>query len=152
MTILYLLCGLPGSGKSTRAAELEREHDAIVFSEDAWVTVLYGADNARDNDKRDRIKEIQLALAMSLLSRGIDVVFDWGVWSRSERDFYRNVLAPIGATVQLIYLDVSIEELHRRIAVRNKNLPPDTFHIEPAELDQWATWFEPPDADELAIQ
>ncbi len=148
MTSAYFLCGLPGSGKTTRARELVREHDAVVFSEDVWIRDLYDPPAIHDDAARDRVKAVQLEIALDLLRRGIDVVFDWGVWARSERDHYRAVVAETSAEFVLIYLNVPLEELQRRVAARNVELPPDTFHIEPEQLAEWATWFEPPTADE----
>lgn len=32
---------------------------------------------------------------------------------------------------------------------RNAQLPPDTFHVDEAQLDLWSSWFQPPTPDEL---
>jgi len=145
----FFLCGLPGSGKTTKARELERTQNAIVFSEDIWIRDLYDQSAIHDDEKRELVKVVQWNLARSLLLRGINIVLDWGVWARIERDHYRAETTAIGASYKLIYLDVPLEELQRRIAQRNQNRPPDSFHIEPHELAQWATWFEPPTAAEF---
>ena len=151
MATVYMLCGLPGSGKTTRARQIEQEHQAIRLAEDDWIARLYDEAAIHDNDKRDLIKAVQWDLAERLLARGIDVVFDWGVWSRNERDDYRARCAALGASSVLVYLDVPLAELHRRIARRNQNLPPYTFHITPAELDEWWALFEPPTPDEHPV-
>lgn len=39
---LFLMVGLPGSGKTTRAKELERETGAIRFTPDEWHLFLFG--------------------------------------------------------------------------------------------------------------
>jgi predicted kinase len=36
-----------------------------------------------------------------------------------------------------------------RLAARNANLPPGTFHVTQAQLDLWDGWFERPSPDEL---
>ena len=38
--LLIAFCGLPGSGKTTVARELERETGAIRFSTDEWMAEL----------------------------------------------------------------------------------------------------------------
>ena len=149
MATAFFLCGLPGSGKSTTATELQREHDAIVFSEDAWIRAFYMEEDVHDNDKREKIKAVQWQLAAEFLRRGVDVVFDWGVWARSERNFYRSLVAKTGAEFRLIYLDVPMAELQRRVALRNQNLTGHAFAIDPAEIPEYAKWFEPPTEDEL---
>ena len=41
---LYLMVGLPGSGKTTRAKELEQEARAVRFTPDEWHIFLFGDD------------------------------------------------------------------------------------------------------------
>ena len=47
---LFLMVGLPGSGKTTRAKELERETGAIRFTPDEWHLFLQNAVNV-DHDE-----------------------------------------------------------------------------------------------------
>jgi predicted kinase len=145
------ICGLPGSGKTTLARQLERERPAVRFSEDEWVVPLYGLQGVHDDDMRERIKEVQWQVADRVLRLGVDVVLDWGLWSRAERDDFRARCAAIDARFELRFLDVPLDELWHRISVRNLNLPPSTFHIDRSELDLWWRAFEPPTADELEI-
>ena len=44
MPTLYLLCGLPGSGKTTLARKLEREAPALRLCPDEWMAPLFGTD------------------------------------------------------------------------------------------------------------
>src|SRR5687767_930563 len=110
---------------------------------------LVDSKDGHSEAQRERIKRVQWDIAEEVLRLGINVVLDWGFWSRAERDDYRARAARIGVHVELRYLDVTREELWRRIATRNANLPPDTFHIDQSELDHWWNIFEPPTADEL---
>lgn len=150
MATLFLLCGLPGSGKTTVARQLERDRPALRFGEDDWVTPLYGSEGVHDDAKREAIKGLQWRVAVQVARLGIDVVLDWGAWSRSERDELRTRALADGIELAVIYLDVPRDELKRRLAARNAALPPDTFHVTPEMLDEYWAVFEPPDADELA--
>lgn len=40
--ILFVLVGLPGSGKTTRARQLEEAHRAIRLTPDEWMIPLFG--------------------------------------------------------------------------------------------------------------
>jgi hypothetical protein len=62
---------------------------------------------------------------------------------------YRTHAAKLGADMKVHYLDISREELIKRLESRNEALPPDTFHIEPVDLKSWWDLFEPPTSDEL---
>jgi predicted kinase len=149
MPTIYLLCGLPGAGKTTLARRLERELPALRLTEDEWVTGLFPPESAHDDGVRDAIKNVQWETALRAIALGVDVVLDWGLWGRAERDDYRARAAALGVQTKLIYLEVSREELLRRLALRNAALPPDTFHVTERDLDEWTAWFQPPTPDEL---
>jgi len=149
--VLYMLCGLPGSGKTTRARELEADGAGVLLNADSWVWQLYpdDAEAAARDERKARVEQVQWELVERLLSGGISVILDWGVWMRAERSYYRQRGFELGAIVHTVFLDAPMETLHERIAQRNLNLPPATFHVSPEELDEWAAIFEPPTDDEL---
>jgi predicted kinase len=66
MPTLFLTCGLPGSGKTTLAKQIEAERPALRLTADEWLFELFGPE-----------------------PESPEVVIDWGVWSRAERDDYR---------------------------------------------------------------
>ncbi|MDH4170001.1 MAG: AAA family ATPase [Acidimicrobiia bacterium] len=147
---LHLLCGLPGSGKTTRAKELEAAGQGVRLNADEWVWRLYpdDAEAAARDDRKGLVEQVQWELVERLLTSGISVILDWGVWMRAERDHYRNRARGLGASVQTVFVDAPIETLHERVAQRNLDLPPGAFSISVEELDEWAALFEPPTHDE----
>ena len=151
---LFMLCGLPGSGKTTRAKELEAAGEGVLLNADSWVCRLYpdDAEAAARDERKARVHQVQWDFAERLLARGVSVIWDHGVSMRAERDHYRSRARKLGANVQTIFIDVPIETLHERLADRNRNLPPGDFHISAQELDEWAALFETPTRDELASQ
>ena len=149
MPTILLLCGLPGSVKTTLAKQLEADRPAFRFNEDEWVTRLYALEDAHDYDKRDAIKGVQWGLAVRAARLGVDIVLDWGVRARSERDHYRSRAAADGVHLKLLYLDVPREELSRRLAARNAASRLDTFHVTDEMLEGYWAVFQPPAAEEL---
>lgn len=151
MASLFLICGLPGSGKTTLARQLEQSQPALRLSPDEWIAPIL-ADTA-DTEELDRLRApveaIQWQVAQRVLTLGLDVVLEWGFWSREERSHYRARAEAIGAQVKLHYLEVARDELWARLSRRNAALPPGTFVVTEAQLDRWWGWFEPPTADEL---
>jgi len=153
---LYLTCGLPCAGKTTLAKQIEVERNALRLTADEWMVALYGPQpespeimKGAPSARRTAVEALQWRVAARALELGIDVVVDWGVWSRSERDDYRARAAALGARTVLCFLDVPRAELMRRLELRNANPLPGTYRIEAHYLDLWSTWFERPTADEL---
>ena len=144
---LHLICGLPGSGKSTLAQKLERETSALRFNPDSWLMKIVGTGN--DERARTAIESIQWDIAQKAISLGIDVILEFGFWSRTERDDYKKIARKLGAKTKLHYLDVPTVELKLRIEKRNSSLPADGFFVDPNLIDDWAKSFEAPTADEL---
>jgi predicted kinase len=147
MATLFLLVGLPGAGKTTRAAQLAREHGALVLSADEWMSRIVR--DGWDAERRLAVQEVQLEVALHVARGGGDVVLDFGFFRRSERDACRARAAALGVTTRTIYLDAPRDELVRRLAARNADLPPHTFTVDEAHLDLCIGWLEPPTADEL---
>jgi predicted kinase len=148
---LYLLCGLPGCGKTTLARKIQRERRALRLCPDEWMAPLYGTrlSEAELDARRTPVEDVQWTVAAAALTLGIDVVLENGFWSRAERDDFRERAAAVGARVELHYLDVPLGELWSRLSQRNSDLPAHTFLVTRAQLDSWWALFEPPGPSEL---
>jgi predicted kinase len=148
---LHLLCGLPCAGKTTLARQLEQEHSALRLTPDEWIVRLFGADLSEEalDAARDPVEAALWDVAARVLVLGVNVVLDFGVWSRGEREEFRERAAHLGARSELHFLDVPEEVLLSRLAARNAQRPPGTFWIDEARLRLWYRWFEPPGREEL---
>ncbi len=153
MPTLYMLCGLPGAGKTTMARQMEKEKRILRLCPDEWIERLFGTRDHIDNPKladkrRAHIEALQWDMAACVLTLGVDVVLENGFWSRSERQMYRQRAEALGAKVEVIFLNVSRAALLTRINRRNNE--PGAFVTSEKDLDKWLAVFEPPTADELS--
>jgi predicted kinase len=151
MPTLILMVGLPCSGKTTLARQLETEQSALRLTPDEWHIRLFGNEAAdKDHDARhDLIETLLWGIAARALQLGVNVILDFGFWSIREREDYRSRAAQLGAGSQIHFLDVPEEVLLDRLATRNSHLTPLEFYIPASSLKEWGTWFEPPTPDEL---
>ena len=152
---LYLLCGLPGSGKTTLAKRLEQETPALRLTVDEWMTPLYGASicdpNTLDrwNMAHERVEKVQWQIAERAFLLGVNVILDFGVWAREEREDFRSRAAALGARLELIFLDEPLDELKERVKARNEAPGHSAYPISEAELEQWWALFQRPSQAEL---
>jgi predicted kinase len=116
---LIIVCGLPGSGKTTFAKCLESKLGAIRLSADAWMDAL--SIHLYDESARAKIEALQWELAQQLLVRGLIVIIEWGTWARSERDALRLGARALGAAVELHVLSASEDELFDRLQRRGES-------------------------------
>ncbi|HVX45376.1 MAG TPA: ATP-binding protein [Mycobacteriales bacterium] len=153
MTV-YLTVGLPGAGKTTRAKELEVSESALRLTPDDWQMAIFRDDHPtrwRSKERaehRDLIEGKLVEAGMRAAQLGLNVVFDFGLWSRDERSALRWIASTLGVPAQVVYLPIEYEEQRRRITGRCDN-DPGQFHMSDAELKQWHGQFEVPDQEEL---
>ncbi|GEN79849.1 hypothetical protein N867_04515 [Actinotalea fermentans ATCC 43279 = JCM 9966 = DSM 3133] len=143
---LVLMVGLPGTGKTTVARQVEAE-GALRLTKDEWVKALYG--QANPPEATDVIEGRLIAIALRALELGVDVVVDFGLWSKEERTALREAGAAVGARVVIRYLELDLAEQRRRLDRRQADEPHTTWHMSDAELAGWAARFTPPTPGEI---
>jgi predicted kinase len=142
---LIIVCGLPGTGKTTLASALEGRFRAVRFAPDEWMDALLI--DIYDEERRAKIEALQWKLSQELLAVGLTVIIEWGTWRRSERDTLRLGARALGAAVELHYLSAPLDVLFDRVRRRGKENPP----IERGAVSRWFETFQAPTSEEMAL-
>ena len=142
---LIVVCGLPGTGKTTEAKRLAARRRAVRLDADDWMAAL--SVSLWDETMRSRVESLQWEVAQDLLRVGATVIIEWGTWGRDERGALREGAKRLGASVELHYLHAPVDELWRRIQCRGREDPPITQR----DVEQWSRAFEAPDEAEMRL-
>jgi predicted kinase len=142
---LIIVCGLPGSGKTTHAKALETRLRGVRFCPDEWMDAL--SLNLWEEERRGKIESLQWKLAQELLGLGVTVIIEWGTWGRAERDILRIEARERGAAVELHYVSAPADVLFERIERRGNEKPP----IAREALSRWIEMFQVPTEEEMAL-
>ncbi len=147
MATVHLLCGRPGSGKTTFARELEKTHKAMRYTYDEWMVQLYGRSPERFETLFNRVSNLIWRIATRNLALGTDVILDKGFWYKRDRENVRQAAAAIGAESKLYFLDAPIDVLRKRILTRSKG-DQNYLWINDQAFTEFINRFEPPGDDE----
>ena len=146
--VVYLLCGLTGSGKTTHAQRLEAA-GAVRLTVDEEVHARhgrYGVDYpAAEYFEREQpvVEELRRRL-VGLVESGHDVVFDHGLWRRSDRDAYKRLVEAHGGSWRVLYFKVDRNVLVRRLADRNRRDDANAMPLTATDLDDFIARFDEP--------
>jgi predicted kinase len=146
--VVYLLCGLTGSGKTTYAKQLEAggavrlSVDEEVFARHGRYGVDYPASEYFDLE-RPVVEELRRRL-VALIESGHDVALDHGLWRRRDRDAYKRLIEAHGGTWRLLYLKADRDLLLQRLADRRGRGDPNAMPLTPSDLEDFITRFEEP--------
>jgi predicted kinase len=143
---LYLLVGLPGAGKTTKAKQLEVEASALRLTLDEWMIPLFGRNVQAE---RDALEGRLIWLALRALRLHTNVILDFGFWSKDERSALRWCARQLGANSQVIYLPIDPETQRKRVQNRFAETSDQTWPMSEEELTRWRAFFHEPDEAEL---
>lgn len=144
---LFLMVGLPATGKTTAARHLEVVHHALRLTKDEWMKALYREQNP--SSASDVIEGRLIEIGLRALELGSSVVIDFGLWGRDERSALRQAAADRGAGVEMHYFEVSTAEQRRRLDQRLADEPHTTWPISEEELAGWSDVMQIPTPAEV---
>ena len=152
MSKVIMTCGMICCGKSTYAKKLQAEKKAIILSIDDITLTLFpeGAGDMHDTYAL-RAEQYLLNLSIQILLAGVDVILDWGLWTKAVRNRIRNFYASHeGIKTELHYLRISPEEWEKRIEKRNSS-DEAAYYVDEGLLNKVKALFEEPCTEEVDV-
>lgn len=143
---LYLIFGLPGAGKTTRATAIAEATGAVRLCPDEWLVAM--GISLVDYPIRFRLQDHMIQHGEILLRAGVSVIIEFGSWSRSEREAIRQIAVHTNAATELHFVDAPLLELARRVQERDGL---DAKSLVEEVLLKFSEKFERPTADEIAL-
>lgn len=148
---VYLMCGLPCSGKSYLARQIESKEGAVRLILDEWLSTLYGEYSLDLEQRVERVRRCRTVMwstAKRFIDKGIDVILDDGFFIRSVRERYAQMILDAGGEPVLYYLDTPSNVIYHRLALRNAERREHTFEFSEEDMREFERVFERPTADE----
>lgn len=123
MAKVIILCGRIASGKSYYANKLKEQRNAVILSVDDLMLRLSDSCLGQQHDDTARRCELYFYdLTEQMISNGIEVVIDYGYWSRKDREEAKEHFRKRGIKAELHYIQISEELRLRQLEIRNERL------------------------------
>jgi predicted kinase len=154
MPKIYLIHGFTGSGKTTFSKGLALETGAIRLNIDEVMYEKHG-----DNPPAEKFSEYYalveadlLTQAKNALHQGKDVIFDYGFWSYSSREKYRQFAASLKLEAHLYSLHADEKVMEDRVLKRTEKMIPGELVIDLNAIREFRKRFEPLRPDEKFVK
>ena len=156
MAKVILICGKICCGKTTYAHTLCKQSKAVLLSVDEIMLAVFGQHAGdRHDEYAANTKEYLLEKSLELIKADIDVILDWGCWTRYEREeiraFYRNKNIPF----EMHYIDIDDNTWKARIEKRNQAVSDgktSAYFIDENLAAKFAARFEIPNDAEIDMR
>ena len=146
--IVYMLCGLTGSGKTTYAKRLV-DGQTVRLSIDEFIFDRhghYGVDYPEPEYAGlygPAVAEMKRRLA-ELLRAGTSVLLDFGFWTRAQREEFKRAIEENGGRWELWYFKADEKTLEGRLELRNRRQDANSLTVTREALRDFMSSFEEP--------
>jgi predicted kinase len=155
MSKVIITCGKICSGKTTYAEKLRIQRRGVVLSIDEVMLNLF---DENLGDKHDeyvaKVKAMLLDKSLELIEVGIEVILDWGLWTKEERQSIREFYKSNGVECEIHYLDITDELWQQRINLRNSQIregKSSAYYVDDGLAEKVNSIFEKPSDSEVDV-
>ena len=150
-----LLCGKIASGKSVYAQHLCEKEKAVLLSVDEIALKVFGSDLGDKHDEiTGRIQTYLFGKSIEILKAGINVLLDWGFWTKEKRRQAREFYDGFGMACEFHYIDTPDNVWEKNIEKRNKAVlegKTDAYYVDEGLRKKLEAAFEKPGREEMDV-
>ena len=152
MAKVILVCGKVCCGKTTYTKQLV-EKGAVLLSSDELMRLLF---DEYLGDRHDvlaaRVKDYLFGKSLEILHAGVDVVLDWGFWTRAGREEAQAFFEKNNYKTELHFIDIDDATWQQRIEKRNANRGPYDYYVDEGLRNKCLSRFEPPENPDVWVK
>lgn len=152
---VYMTCGKICSGKTTYAQKLRQKNKAVVLSIDEIMLSMFAQDAGDKHDYYvEKLKEYLFKKSLEIIESGINVVLDWGFWTKTERNYARKFYADHKVACEFHFIEVDDEEWKKRIEKRNLSVGHNegaAYYVDEGLAQKFVEIFEKPEPSEIDV-
>jgi len=148
---LIFFCGKMGSGKSTYSKKLASELNAVLLSEDEWLSAIYPEEIKNFDDYikySSRLKPLLEGHVRRILHSGVSVVMDFPGNTKKQRSWFKEIFFEDQILHRLIYLQAEDQLCLKRIEQRRQDSPERARFDTEEVFHQVTRYFQAPTDDE----
>jgi len=148
---LIFFCGKMGSGKSTYSKKLASELNAVLLSEDEWLSAIYPEEIKNFDDYikySSRLKPLLEGHVRRILHSGVSVVMDFPGNTKKQRSWFKEIFFEDQMLHRLIYLQAEDQLCLKRIEQRRQDSPEHARFDTEEVFHQVTRYFQAPTDDE----
>ena len=155
MSKVILICSKICCGKTTYAQKLCKENNAILLSVDEITLALFGRDAGENHDIYvEQTEKFLFEKSIEIIESGINVVLDWGFWTKEERDYAKEFYKSKNIECEFHYIEISDETWKARLKERNSAIvakETTAYYVDESFAKKCASIFEVPSENEIDV-
>jgi|JI8StandDraft_1071087.scaffolds.fasta_scaffold128387_2 adenylate kinase family enzyme len=148
---LVFFSGKMGAGKSTYSKKIATELNAILLSEDEWLSSIYPEEIKIFEDYikySARLKPLLRTHIQSILNSGLSVVLDFPGNTIKQRAWFKEIFTNENIPHKLIYLKAENQICLKRLEKRRQTFPERSKFDNEEVFNQVTSYFQEPTEDE----
>ena len=139
------------SGKSTLARDLAVRENAVLLVQDDFLNALFPGeitDIPTFVDRYTRLKNALTPPICALLSKRISVVLDFAAATKTQREWFRELIERTHVEHELHFVDAPDAVCKTQLRDRSRDLPAGTRWSTEQDFEAINAYFQPPSEDE----